>query len=134
ADARQVAHAERTDADNWRDSMSRPMTTTTVRPPGMRVGRPRQWVLLVAAVLAFWTTKASAQLDPLLFLKRVAPNVVFVLDMGPGVLSDADGTYYDPSQYTWSNQNNDLAWQTALGLVSGVNISAQNNSPYYRKF
>jgi hypothetical protein len=53
---------------------------------------------------------------------------------GSGMLSDADGAYYDPNQYKWSNQGGDLAWQTALGLTSGVNIANQNNAPYYRKF
>ena len=114
--------------------MSRHLTTTNAHPRRTRIGRPRQWVLLVAAALALWTTQASAQLDPLLFLKRVAPNVLFVMDLGPGLLSDADGNYYDPYQYKWSNQAGDAAWQTALGLVSGVNIANQNNAPYYRKF
>ena len=99
-----------------------------------RMGRPRQWLLFTAAVAALWATNASAQLDPLLFLKRVAPNVLFMIDMGPGMLSDADGAYYDPNQYKWSNSGSDLAWQTALGLSSGVNIANQNNAPYYRKF
>jgi hypothetical protein len=99
-----------------------------------RVGRPRQWLLLVSAAVALWTTNASAQLDPLLFLKRSAPNVLFMMDLGPGMLSDASGNYYDPHQYQWSNQNGDLAWQTALGLIPAVNIAAQNNAPYYRKY
>jgi PilY1 beta-propeller domain len=114
--------------------MSRRLTTTNAHPRRTRIGRPRQWVLLVAAALALWTTQASAQLDPLLFLKRVAPNVLFVMDLGPGMLSDADGDYYDPYEYKWSNSGGDAAWQTALGLVSGVNIANQNNAPYYRKF
>jgi hypothetical protein len=114
--------------------MSTRATTTIAHPRRTRIGRPRQWVLLVAAALALWTTKASAQLDPLLFLKRVAPNILFVVDLGPGMLSDADGNYYDPYQYKWSNSGSDAAWQTALGLVSGVNIANQNNAPYYRKF
>ena len=63
--------------------MSRRTTTTNAHPRRTRIGRPRQWVLLVAAALALWTTKASAQLDPLLFLKRIAPNVLFVVELGP---------------------------------------------------
>jgi hypothetical protein len=102
--------------------------------PRRHVGRPRQWLLLTAAAAALWTTNASAQLDPLLFLKRVAPNVLFMIDMGPGMLSDADGAYYDPNQYKYSNSGSDAAWQTALGLIPGVNIQNQNNAPYYRKF
>ena len=97
--------------------MSRHATTTNEHPRRTRIGRPRQWMLIVAAALALWTTKASAQLDPLLFLKRVAPNIVFVVDLGPGMLSDADGNYYDPYQYRWSNSGGDAAWQTALEMI-----------------
>ena len=113
--------------------MTKPIQDTfvTSRP---HVGRPRQWLLLVAAAAALWTTNAFAQLDPLLFLKRSAPNVLFLVDLGPGMLSDADGNYYDPNQYAWSNQAGNAAWQTALGLSSGVNIQNQNNAPYYRKY
>jgi hypothetical protein len=90
--------------------------------------------MLAAALLALVTPKASAQLDPLLFLKRCTPNIIFDVDVRNTMLQDADGTYYDPNQYTWSNSGSDLAWQTALGLVQGVNIANQNNAPYYRKF
>ena len=108
--------------------MSSHRTTTNAHPRRTRIGRPRQWVVLVAAALAVWTTRASAQLDPLLFLKRVAPNILFVIDLGPGMLSDADGNYYDPYQYKWSNSGSDAAWQTALGLVSGVNIANRDGA------
>ncbi|PYR79467.1 MAG: hypothetical protein DMF87_11095 [Acidobacteria bacterium] len=108
-----------------------PNTVVTSR---RRVGHPRQWLLLAAAAAALWTTNAFAQLDPLLFLKRIPPNVLFVMDLGPGMLSDADNNYYDPYQYKYSNSGSDVAWQTALGLNPGVNILNQNNAPYYRKF
>jgi len=99
-----------------------------------RVGRAGLCAMMAAAVLALVTPKASAQLDPLLFLKRCTPNIIFDVDLRNTMLQDADGNYYDPNQYTWSNQAGDLAWQTALGLVQGVNIANQNNAPYYRKF
>ncbi|PYR69919.1 MAG: hypothetical protein DMF88_04440, partial [Acidobacteria bacterium] len=95
-----------------------PNTVVTSR---RRVGHPRQWLLLAAAAAALWTTNAFAQLDPLLFLKRIPPNVLFVMDLGPGMLSDADNNYYDPYQYKYSNSGSDVAWQTALGLNPGVN-------------
>ena len=50
-------------------------------------------LLLAAAYPAF------AQLDPLLFLKRTQPNVVFVVDTAERMQHDADGTYYDPAEY-----------------------------------
>jgi hypothetical protein len=73
--------------------------------------------MLAAALLALVTPKASAQLDPLLFLKRCTPNIIFDVDLRNTMLQDADGNYYDPNQYTWSNSGSDAAWQTALGLV-----------------
>ena len=38
------------------------------------------------------------------------------------------------TRYRGATSGSDLAWQTALGLVQGVNIANQNNAPYYRKF
>src|SRR5439155_963503 len=81
-------------------------------------------------------TKASAQLDPLLFLKRCTPNIIFDVDVRNSMLQDADGNYYDPNQYAFTSNGNaaTVAWQTALGLSAGVNVANQNNAPYYRKF
>ena len=109
-------------------------THTTVVTSRRRVGRPRQWLLLAAAAAALWTTNAFAQLDPLLFLKRIPPNVLFVMDLGPGMMSDADNNYYDPNQYQFSTNAGDAAWQTALGLVPGTNVTNSNQGRYYRKF
>jgi len=46
--------------------------------------------------------QAVAQLDPLLFLKRVPPNVIIVLDTSFRMLDDGEGDYYDPHTYTSS--------------------------------
>src|SRR5919201_4638276 len=54
------------------------------KPPGSG------WILQAAAVagaLLVWTVPAQAQLDPLLFLKRVAPNVLLVVDTRASMLN-----------------------------------------------
>src|SRR5438093_1251483 len=56
------------------------------------------------------------------------------MDLGPGMLQDADGNYYDPYQYQYSTSGGDAAWQTALGLVPGTNVTGSNQGRYYRKF
>ena len=42
---------------------------------------------------------ASAQLDPLLFVKRVPPTVVIVVDTSLRMMEDGNGNYYDPNDY-----------------------------------
>lgn len=61
----------------------------------------------------------SAQLDPLLFLKRIEPNVIFAVDLRAGMLLDADGAYYDPFEYAYKNSGGDAVWQMALGVTGG---------------
>ena len=53
----------------------------------------------VAAIL-LWSTTASAQLDPLLFIKRVPPTVIIVMDTSLQMLEDGNGNFYDPSTYS----------------------------------
>ena len=97
--------------------MSRRTINRNAAPRRSRVRRAGLCAMLAAALLALVTPKASAQLDPLLFLKRCTPNIIFDVDLRNTMLQDADGNYYDPNQYTWSNSGSDAAWQTALGLV-----------------
>src|SRR5687767_5258450 len=78
---------------------------------------------LVAVMLAVWTASASAQLDPLLFLKRVPPTVIVVVDTSLRMLEDGSGNYYDPNTYTTSA---DGPVASALGLNSATN-------PTYRR-
>jgi hypothetical protein len=47
-----------------------------------------------------WTATASAQLDPLLFIKRVPPTVIIVVDTSLQMLEDGDGYFYDPNVYS----------------------------------
>ena len=44
-------------------------------------------------------TPAVAQLDPLLFVKGLPPNVIVVLDTSLSMLEDGDGDFYDPNTY-----------------------------------
>jgi hypothetical protein len=54
---------------------------------------------LAAAVVACWSATVSAQLDPLLFLKRVPPTVIVVMDTSLRMLEDGEGNFYDPNFY-----------------------------------
>ncbi len=55
-------------------------------------------VCLIASL--YWTATASAQLDPLLFAKRVPPTVIIVLDTSLQMLEDGNGNFYDPNVYS----------------------------------
>jgi hypothetical protein len=68
------------------------------------------------AVLA-GAAPAAAQLDPLLPLKRVPPNVVVVVDTSLRMLDDGTGTYYDPMTYLRAN---DSTVAGAMGVPVGV--------------
>jgi hypothetical protein len=78
---------------------------------------------LALATLA-WPQAAEAQLDPLLFLKRSVPsittpqyraNVLIAVDTAPRMQYDADGHYYDPTDYARGN-----LWDVVIGATSGV--------------
>jgi hypothetical protein len=88
----------------------------------MLAGRTRLLVAACAALLA-GAQDAAAQIDPLLFLKNVKPNVILAIDTSARMRLDADGTYYDPIEYTVLNQ----AWEPAIGVTSGM-------TKYRRKF
>ncbi len=65
---------------------------------------------------------AAAQLDPLIALKRVPPNVVVVVDTSFRMLDDGTGTYYDPTTYA-------RAYDPTVAAAMGVPSSAT----YYRR-
>ena len=62
--------------------------------------RRRASAILGLAIVGWWTASASAQLDPLLFVKRVPPTVIIVVDTSLRMLEDGNGNYYDPVEYT----------------------------------
>jgi hypothetical protein len=66
---------------------------------------------------------AAAQLDPLLFLKNAKPNIIVAIDTSARMRLDADGTYYDPAEYTVLN----TAWEPVIGVPNGA-------AKYRRKF
>jgi hypothetical protein len=71
--------------------------------------------IAAAALMVFWwPTTTSAQLDPLLFVKRVPPTVIVVLDTSMRMMEDGNGFYYDPNTYTVGQ---DAAAATAMGLT-----------------
>ncbi len=49
--------------------------------------------------MLWWSTTAFAQLDPLLFIKRVPPTVIVVFDTSMRMLEDGSGNWYDPNFY-----------------------------------
>ena len=110
------------------------MINRNAAPRRSRVGRAGLCAMLAAAVLALVTPKASAQLDPLLFLKRCTPNIIFDVDVRNAMLQDADGNYYDPNQYDVEQQRKRCGVADGARPRSRDNIANQNNAPYYRKF
>src|SRR6266487_1193777 len=86
--------------------------------------RSMGWKVQVAAIagaVLVCTLPVHAQLDPLLFLKRIPPNVLLVVDTRASMLNDADGTYYDPVDYAYKNAASNALWQTALGITTTNN-------------
>lgn len=96
-------------------------------------GGPRRSAVgfLLLLGLVAWPQAAQAQLDPLLLLKRSIPNittpqyranVLIAVDVAPRMQYDADGHYYDPTDYVRGN-----TWDTSLGVTSG------NTTARYRR-
>jgi len=86
----------------------------------------RLWTALavLAAILAGPVT-ASAQLDPLLMLKRTQPNVIVVVDTAIRMQRDAGDVYYDSNTYTKTG----ALWEGNPGL----NVT-NSNGRYRRKY
>ena len=84
-----------------------------------------RFVMAGAVVLAALCAppEASAQLDPLLFLKNARPNIILAIDTSARMRLDADGTYYDPAEYTVTGG----AWEPVIGVPGGA-------TTYRRKF
>jgi hypothetical protein len=71
--------------------------------------------LFALAALIGTATHASAQVDPLLALKRLPPNVIIVMDTSFPMLSDGNGNFYDPKTYT---RTDDTFAANALGVTA----------------
>lgn len=79
---------------------------------------------LVVSTVLVASSPASAQIDPLLFLKNQQSNVLIAIDTGNRMQRDADSTYYDPAVYT-----KDASLLVPLGL-----LDAEAAKVYRRKF
>jgi hypothetical protein len=79
---------------------------------------------LCLVATALWSATASAQLDPLLFAKRVPPTVIIVLDTSLPMLEDGSGNFYDPGTYS------STADPWAMNAFPTINPATQ---PYYRR-
>jgi hypothetical protein len=94
--------------------------------------RPRS--LAAAVVVLAAAAPASAQVDPLLFLKTAPPNVIFVVDTGnrmqrsaptnPATAATSLSTshYYDPFIYTKNALN--PVWQQSIGVTDANTLSS----------
>lgn len=80
-------------------------------------------ILVVTAVLA--PREASAQLDPLLFLKRTTPNILLMVETTNRMQRDHNDDYLDKHVYSKSSLNGDD--QLTLG------IDSSNTASYYRR-
>ena len=89
-----------------------------------RRGYSSPFILAVAAVCLLTSRDASAQLDPLLFIKRLPPNVIVAVDTSNRMQRDLSNDYIDPNVYTRTG----ALWEPSLGI--GANVS----SKYRRKY
>jgi hypothetical protein len=81
--------------------------------PRRRFGRQFATAAMALTATAWWSTTAFAQLDPLLFVKRVPPTIILVVDTSLRMLEDGAGRFYDPATYSTSA---DPGAVTALGV------------------
>jgi hypothetical protein len=79
---------------------------------------------LVGAVMA--PQEASAQLDPLIYLKRTRPTVLIAVDTGNRMQRDTNGDYRDDNIYIRQGGGS-LIWEDALG------VSDFNTVQFYRR-
>src|SRR3954462_9625257 len=82
--------------------------------------------LMAVATVFWWSTTAFAQLDPLLFIKRVPPTVIVVFDTSMRMLEDGSGNWYDPNFYVVAND--------AAVLPAFPGISAATTKTYRRVY
>jgi hypothetical protein len=83
-------------------------------------------VLVALTVTSWWSATARAQLDPLLFIKRVPPTVIVVMDTSVRMLEDGTGTFYDPSFYNVSDDS------TVMGAFPNIDVATTKT--YRRKY
>ena len=99
------------------------MSAVLYRPRRTAAARRRAAAFLCLAITGWWTASASAQLDPLLFVKRVPPTVIIVLDTNLRMLEDGNGNFHDPVDYIVAND----------GAVAGA-LGVDGAARYRRKY
>jgi hypothetical protein len=82
------------------------------------------FILTLAVACVLTGRDASAQLDPLLFIKRQAPNVIIAVDTSNRMQRDIANDYLDPNVYTRTGS----LWEPSIGI--GANVTAK----YRRKY
>ncbi|HUF47945.1 MAG TPA: hypothetical protein VMM93_09015, partial [Vicinamibacterales bacterium] len=82
-----------------------------------RLTRAFRLAALAVASLAAAVAPAAAQVDPLIAVKRVPPNVVLVVDTSFRMLDDGTGTYYDPMTYV---RTSDPTVAAAMGVPTSA--------------
>src|SRR5262249_24954844 len=90
---------------------------------------------LAAASLLATATPAYAQLDPLLFLKSQAPNIIVVVDTSVRMQRDAptDTSTVDTSNSTSNFYDPDLYTRTGAAYETTLGVSGSNTSSTYRR-
>ena len=95
-----------------------------------RVGSParRRLAGVVAALtmISMWSATMSAQLDPLLFMKRVPPTIIIVMDTSVRMLEDGSGVFYDPNFYKVADD--------AAVMAAFPNINTTTTKTYRRTY
>src|SRR3954469_5896541 len=74
--------------------------------------------LTAVAAAGLGSTTASAQLDPLLFIKRVPPTVIVVFDTSMRMLEDGNGNWYDPNFYRVADDAAVMAAFPSINIVT----------------
>ena len=74
--------------------------------------------LLTLVVIVCASATAFAQLDPLLFVKRVPPTVIVIFDTSLRMLDDGAGNVYDPNFYSTT------ADAPVMGAFPNINLPA----------
>jgi hypothetical protein len=75
--------------------------------------RATRVLALASAIVVVTAGSAYAQLDPLLPVKTLPPNMIVVVDTSFRMLEDGNGNYYDPITYSRAA---DFSAATALGV------------------
>ncbi|MEO8521124.1 MAG: hypothetical protein ABI603_07170, partial [Acidobacteriota bacterium] len=82
--------------------------------------------LLAVVATLWWSSTASAQLDPLLFIKRVPPTIIVVMDTSARMLTDGNASFYDPNYYVTADD--------AAVMPSFPGITSKTYRRVYRNF